>query len=42
MYGYKNGAWVTVNNADVSTDADNLEPGYGYWLYMQQNGIITP
>jgi hypothetical protein len=42
MYGYKNGAWVTVNNADVSDGADELEPGYGYWLYMQQNGIITP
>ena len=42
MYGYKNGAWVTVNNADVATGADDLEPGYGYWLYMQQNGTITP
>jgi len=42
MYGYKNGVWVTVNNADVSGSANNLEPGYGYWLYMQQNGTITP
>jgi hypothetical protein len=42
MYGYKNGASVTVNNADVSTGGDDLEPGYGYWLYMQQNGTIAP
>ena len=41
MYGYKNGAWVTVNNADVA-GTDDLEPGYGYWLYMQQNGTIVP
>ncbi len=42
IYGYENGLWTTVSNADGVNGTENLKPGYGYWLYMQQNGTITP
>ena len=34
--GYASGAWTTVNCAD------NMTPGMGYWIYINNTGLINP
>jgi len=41
MYGYQTGVWTIIHDVDLA-EGGSLEPGYGYWIYMQQNGTIVP
>ena len=37
LHGYQDSAWINID-----LYSDYLEPGYGYWAYMTEDGAIAP
>ena len=37
IYGYVSGMYFTL-----LASSDNLQPGFGYWVYFNSNGMVTP
>ena len=42
LYQWTGTGWNWWMNGNPSNSLTNMAPGYGYWLYMNSDGIITP
>ena len=42
LYCWFNGGWLWWMNGNTASTFTNMEPGYGYWLFMNTDGTITP